>query len=259
MRGMSPRFCAWPPSLASSRSRTSSPRVPTLPREHRSARSPLGTNGPANKSVARGHRASRRRRRLVHLGRFLAKCRSGQHASRLRYRFARRWRIATLGCGHQARHRSAIWRRVLPRAAIGKNAGSAPTGTGAQRGTSTLIPTSLVGIRRTRYTRTSHGRSLPRLHPRALSAAPQLRCRRGRGCLVRGGQPPVRRPDHADARRQGRHRGPRRVHRPRLRHLAGQREPPDRRDQGQAARPRSPPSAPTTCSTCSASTSARPG
>ena len=36
-------------------------------------------------------------------------------------------------------------------------------------------------------------------------------------------------------------------------------QPPDRRDQGQAASPTSRPSAPTTCSTSSASTSARPG
>ena len=103
-----------------------------------------------------------------------------------------------------------------------------------------------------------HGRPLPRLHPRALPAAPQLRDRRGRRRLVRGRQPAVWRPDHADARREGRDRGSRRLHRPRVRDQPGQRQPPDRRDQGQATRRRSRPSARTTCSTSWASTSARP-
>ncbi len=61
------------------------------------------------------------------------------------------------------------------------------------------------------------------------------------------------------ARRPRREGGRGRLHRPRLRDQPGEREPADRRDQGDDRRARRRPTAPTTCSTCSGSRSARPG
>ena len=102
-------------------------------------------------------------------------------------------------------------------------------------------PSMLVGIGRSRYTRLEHGRPLPRLHPRALPAAPQLRGHRGRRRARFEGANPLcgdritlqlgiaRR-----RRRAGRFTG---------RGCAisqASARPADRRDQGQAARPTSP-------------------
>ena len=118
-------------------------------------------------------------------------------------------------------------------------------------------PVRRLGPRR--YTPSdAHGRPLPRLHPRALPAAPQLR---GPGVavrLLRGVQPAVRRPDHHAADRRGRRGDRGRVHRPRLRDQPGVGVAAHGRDQGQAGgRGRGLRGRPT-CSTCWASRSARP-